>query len=110
MEREPVESSNLESVGYDPTTQVLEVEFRANGRVYQYYDVPAEVYDELMEADSHGRYFDTNIRDSYHYREVQDRRSDKGARIASRPEFRARTTWHSQHRRLREVYPYGYVE
>lgn len=48
IERIAVESSNLTSVGYDPATQVLEVEF-AKGAVYSYADVPPELYAELMD-------------------------------------------------------------
>ena len=39
MEREPVVSSNLVSVGYDPASETLEVEFIKTG-VYQYLNVP----------------------------------------------------------------------
>src|SRR5688572_3679593 len=63
MEREPVDSTNLASVGYDPETQVLEIEFQSGG-VYQYYDVPVELYEELMSASSHGSYFVHFIRDA----------------------------------------------
>jgi hypothetical protein len=63
MEREPVDSTNLASVGYDPQTRVLEVEFR-NGGIYQYFDVPLETYEELMTASSHGSYFVHFIKDA----------------------------------------------
>lgn len=66
MERQPVESSNLKSVGYDEGSQVLEIEFR-NGRVYRYTGVPRSVYQDLMRAPSLGRYFIANIRDDYGY-------------------------------------------
>jgi KTSC domain len=33
MERQPVSSSNLKSVGYDPRSRTLEIEFH-NGGVY----------------------------------------------------------------------------
>jgi len=39
MKRQPVESSNLASVGYDAARQILEIEFN-HGGIYQYYDVP----------------------------------------------------------------------
>ena len=61
MNREPVQSSNLASVGYDISTSVLEVEF-LNGSVYQYYGVPAQVHEGLMNAGSKGSYFYQNIR------------------------------------------------
>jgi hypothetical protein len=60
MKREPVESSMIASVGYDPETKVLEVEFNS-GMVYAYYDVPQEEYDGLMAASSKGSYMNGNI-------------------------------------------------
>jgi hypothetical protein len=61
MKRQSVESSNLASIGYDAENEILEVEFN-HGGIYQYFDVPEKVYDELMNADSHGQYFDRNIK------------------------------------------------
>jgi len=66
MKRKSVESSNLASVGYDVKKQILEIEFN-HGGVYQYFDVPQEVYDELMNANSHGKYFVHNIKDEYEF-------------------------------------------
>lgn len=42
MQRLPVESSSIVSIGYVPHERVLELEFRQSGEVYQYFDVPAE--------------------------------------------------------------------
>ena len=61
MDREPVRSSNLKSVGYDPSNSILEVEFR-NGRIYHYIEVPLEIYDELMKAQSKGTFLDQNVK------------------------------------------------
>ncbi len=61
-----VESSNLASIGYDSEKEILEIEFN-HGGVYQYFDVPQSVYEELMNADSHGKYFSANIRNDYNY-------------------------------------------
>lgn len=66
MERTFVSSSNLNSVGYDEETITLEVEFK-DGSLYQYFDVPVTVYQELMGAGSVGQYFAQNIRNSYRY-------------------------------------------
>ena len=63
MEREMVSSSNIVSVGYDPNSETLEVEFR--GGVYEYYNVPQFMYDRLMEAGSIGTFFNAEIKDSY---------------------------------------------
>lgn len=67
MEREAVESSMIASVGYDAQAEVLEIEF-PSGEVYDYHEVPQEVYEELMEADSKGRYFLHSIRGVYGYK------------------------------------------
>lgn len=64
MRRTPVESTTMLSVGYDSTEQVLEVEF-TSGAVYQYLEVPATVFEKLMDAESKGRYFNREIRDDY---------------------------------------------
>lgn len=69
MKRTEVESSMIRSVGYDPDARVLEIEFNSD-QVYQYFDVPSEEYEGLMQAESHGRYFLANIRDVYGYRRV----------------------------------------
>jgi len=66
MERQNVSSSNLASIGYDAQNEILEVEFK-HGGVYQYFDVPENIYDELMNASSHGVYFSANIRNDYEY-------------------------------------------
>lgn len=63
MEREPVNSSNLVSVGYDPSSETLEVEFK--GGVYEYYNVPQFMYDRLMEAGSIGTFFNAEIKNNY---------------------------------------------
>jgi len=69
MKRKQVESSNLASIGYDVNNEILEVEFK-HGGVYQYSDVPVNVYEELMNADSHGVYFSANIRNEYEYKKL----------------------------------------
>ena len=66
MERTPVSSSNLASVGYQPASLTLEVEF-VKGSVYQYFDVPEFEWRGLMQAGSHGTYFNANIKDRYRF-------------------------------------------
>lgn len=61
MDRVPVSSSNIASIGYDQQSATLEVEF-LNGSIYQYYDVPEHEHEGLMNADSHGKYLDANIK------------------------------------------------
>lgn len=71
MNRTPVSSSNLVSVGYDPQQQILEIEFHSRS-VYQYFNVPLHIYQGLMNASSHGTYFDRHIKKGgYRYRRIR---------------------------------------
>mgnify|MGYP000698831626 CR=1 FL=1 len=69
MERTPVSSSNLASLGYDPNERILEIEFN-DGSVYRYYAVPKSVYEGLMNASSHGKYFHSNVKGDFEYEEI----------------------------------------
>jgi hypothetical protein len=71
MQRQGVKSSNLKSVGYDPTTQELEVEFQ-NGGIYTYVGVPHEIHKELMTDKSVGSYYARNIRSQYALKPAPD--------------------------------------
>jgi len=66
MNREPVNSSAILSVGYNADGLVLEIEI-TGGAIYQYFDVPEAVFREFMGAESLGRYYNANIRNSYRY-------------------------------------------
>jgi len=57
------------SVGYDAAAHVLEIEFQT-GKIYQYHDVPQEVYQRLMSAPSKGEYLHDNILNRYTFQEV----------------------------------------
>jgi hypothetical protein len=62
MHRIPVESSMIDSIGYEK--KVLEVRF-CNGGLYQYLDVPESLLAGLMRASSKGRFFNQEIRGRY---------------------------------------------
>jgi hypothetical protein len=64
MERTAVTSSNVASIGYDPTTQELHVGFKGKDgeAVYSYAGVPKDVYDGLMAADSKGGFINSHIK------------------------------------------------
>jgi KTSC domain len=68
VERQPVDSSLIRSVGYDSFNSILEIEFVQPNRIYAFFDVPYSVYSELMEAESKGSYFNEDIKDLYAYR------------------------------------------
>jgi hypothetical protein len=70
MEMIPVDSSNIEAIGYDPESATLTIQFKKGGSVYEYYDVPQHEYDGLMAADSKGTYAHANIYKAYRQQKI----------------------------------------
>ncbi len=66
MDRQILKSSNLKSVGYDQSSNILEIEFLSGG-IYQYFKVPSQIYLALINATSKGSYFHKNIKEQYKY-------------------------------------------
>jgi hypothetical protein len=72
MQRVPVDSSSIASIGYAPEQQVLELEFRQSGEVYQYFNVPAEEHTAFLAADSKGTYLNRHFKPrQYRYHRVR---------------------------------------
>ncbi len=62
-------STSLARVKYEPSSLILEIEFHG-GRVYQYFDVPSQIFEGLIGADSHGEFFNSQIKGHYRYARV----------------------------------------
>ena len=62
-----VESSNVEAIGYDLETHELHVRFLNSGATYVYYAVEEWIFHDFMQANSKGKYLNTNIKNSYQY-------------------------------------------
>lgn len=58
-------STALSGASYDPDTQQLVVSFRNGSQSYAYPNVPADVWDGLVSADSPGRFWRESIKDQY---------------------------------------------
>lgn len=63
-------SNLVRTVDYDPGTRILTVGFPKNA-LYQYEDVPPEVYRDLAAAKSRGGYFNKHVRPVYRFRRVR---------------------------------------
>jgi hypothetical protein len=63
------ESSNIARFAYDDDSQVLAVEFNS-GDLYQYYDVPQVVFEQMRGAPSKGQYLARNVKGRYRYARV----------------------------------------
>jgi hypothetical protein len=64
-----LQSTALKSVSYDEAEHALTATFRDSGRTYVYEDVPQELYDALLFADSIGAFFNAHIRDNFAFHE-----------------------------------------
>lgn len=64
MERIYVESSMITSIGYDPQTATLEIEFKS-GAVWQYRDFSENEWYEFRSSDSKGKFFHSNIKNKF---------------------------------------------
>ena len=64
MDRTKVVSNSLLSIGYEPDSELLELEF-TNGNIYDLHKVQPYLYMGLMNSDSKDVYFNKYIRDKY---------------------------------------------
>lgn len=71
-----VESTTLATVAYDPSRELLQLEF-CSGAIYQYFSVPAAVHAELLSARSKGSYFNQAIRGRFPYHLVAEFQTDE---------------------------------
>ena len=56
-----LQSNILEAIAYDETAHLLRARFRGTGKTVVYEEVPQDIYDELIFADSIGGYFRAHI-------------------------------------------------
>lgn len=62
-----VDSEAIAEIRYDAAQSIMYVRF-VDGEWYTYVDVPAKVHGAFVEAESHGRFFQSHIRGHYRYR------------------------------------------
>lgn len=72
-----LQSLALEAVSYDESAHSLQAKFRAGGKVMVYENVPQDVYDSLIFADSVSTFFREHIENAYPAREVSRERGAK---------------------------------
>jgi hypothetical protein len=71
IKRYPVESSQISSVGYDEGTKVLVVEF-SRGALYAYKNVEKGTYNNFIDSDSPGKFFNQMIKNEYEFEKLKD--------------------------------------
>ena len=64
IDRTPVKSSNVKSVGWNPDDKTLSVEF-SDGSIYNYSDVEKDIHEGLVSAKSVGSFLHKHIKGKY---------------------------------------------
>jgi len=71
MRRRVVNSSALQSIGYDTKKHILELEFREHGDVWQYFNFKPAAYKKFINSPSLGHFFVTRIKGKYPEEKVE---------------------------------------
>lgn len=65
MERQIINSEMISTAGYDASSGTLEIEFRRDGAIWQYLDVPETMWHEFLNAESQGRYWHAHVKNRF---------------------------------------------
>jgi hypothetical protein len=60
MNRTTVGSPGITQVGYEEGSEILEIEF-VSGKVFQFYNVPLKLFNQLMNSSQKELYYESNI-------------------------------------------------
>ena len=63
-------SSNLKAFGHDAEEQRLHVEFKGGG-LYAYDGVSEELFNQLRDAESKGKFFHAEIQNKFKFRKIK---------------------------------------
>ena len=64
MEMRPVQSSNIDAVGYNPETREMRIQFKGGGK-YAFHGISPEQHKALVNAPSVGGHFAAHIRPKF---------------------------------------------
>ena len=82
MQLQTVISSNLDQVGYDAVNRQLVVVFKG-GTGYSYDGVPGELYQQLLQADSKGKFFIAHVRKAFPFTRLDPQAFSEAAQRVS---------------------------
>jgi hypothetical protein len=68
-------STNLKSASYNTETKVLKIIFN-NNNIYEYSDVPWEIFTKFRMSESQGKYFNVNIARKYTYKKIDEQKKN----------------------------------
>ena len=62
-----LDSSAITKVTYNKKTKKMNVRFAGSGKNYTYINVPKDVYNDFINADSAGRFFNDYIKNDFEF-------------------------------------------
>ena len=63
-------STVIATMHYDPSSETLRIVF-VSGMVYDYQNVPVEIYQEMKKSGSKGTYLNTHIKGNYEFKKIK---------------------------------------
>ncbi len=66
----PVVATTIKRMGYDTSTQTMAIEFKSD-TLYHYYNVPKQVYLDMLNSESIGSFLAKEIKDKYKFEKVE---------------------------------------
>ncbi|WP_242243274.1 KTSC domain-containing protein [Bacillus cereus group sp. BfR-BA-01309] len=68
MKLSPVISKSIVAVGYNPFSMILRIQLKSG--MYDFFNVPQNIYTGLLSAQSKTNYHNTYIKNSYRYTKI----------------------------------------
>ena len=70
MHRTAITSPGIEQLGYEEGSEILEIKF-VSGTVYEFYNVPSKMYEQLMSSPRKELFYETNILVRFPYKRLE---------------------------------------
>jgi hypothetical protein len=70
MNRTAIASPGITQVGYEEGSEILEIEF-VSGKIYQFYNVPLNLFSQLMDSSHKELYYETHILERFPYKRIE---------------------------------------
>jgi len=77
-----LKSTNLRAVEYDPFMKTMVLRFHTGGD-YEYINVGRKIFNDLVKAESAGKFFHTHIRGKYEFLKVTKRETPEDFKEAA---------------------------
>ena len=69
MKMHKIESAFIQEAGYEEEAEVMKIVF-GNGKSFDILNVPVEVFEEFLNAESQGKFYHKEIKNKFTHREA----------------------------------------